>query len=386
MTDISELHAQALDATGRIVRGVAADRWHTATPCAGWDRRAPWSTSWLPATCGPPNWRPAARSGASAAGSTVTCSVMTLLRRTANGRPRQRCSAVPERSVRRARSHTGLCPVRSTPGTASSTSWSILTRNPNTDGRAALVTWGFLEALSDQSAEPVEVLLVAQRRPVDVCPGHAHQRCPLGVLASTGLPHRESRLGAVPTGQPHCAGAVHSGGARTSSGVRRDHVPCTGAAGGPRMLPAQDRGTRVTGSLRHPGSRTAAQVAAVGVTSRGLRCPARRPRPGPHEWSRTGQEPAGCFWRLPADRPVGEFTNQVGVPVVARVLRAHVDVDPPQRAGFTPPGEASVVENAAAAAFRLAAHSACHAARSASHSAPSRGTISLSSMAGSYQR
>ena len=40
MTDISELHAQALDATGRIVRGVAADRWHTATPCAGWDARA----------------------------------------------------------------------------------------------------------------------------------------------------------------------------------------------------------------------------------------------------------------------------------------------------------------------------------------------------------
>jgi len=40
MTDISELHAQALDATGRIVRGVAADRWHAATPCAGWDARA----------------------------------------------------------------------------------------------------------------------------------------------------------------------------------------------------------------------------------------------------------------------------------------------------------------------------------------------------------
>ena len=40
MTDIAELHAQALDATGRIVRGVAADRWHVATPCAGWDARA----------------------------------------------------------------------------------------------------------------------------------------------------------------------------------------------------------------------------------------------------------------------------------------------------------------------------------------------------------
>jgi len=37
MTDVAELHAQALDATGRIVRGVAEDRWHAATPCAGWD-------------------------------------------------------------------------------------------------------------------------------------------------------------------------------------------------------------------------------------------------------------------------------------------------------------------------------------------------------------
>ena len=40
MTDIAELHAQALDATGRIVRGVSADRWHAATPCVGWDARA----------------------------------------------------------------------------------------------------------------------------------------------------------------------------------------------------------------------------------------------------------------------------------------------------------------------------------------------------------
>ena len=39
MTDIAELHAQALDATGRIVDGVAADRWHAATPCPGWDAR-----------------------------------------------------------------------------------------------------------------------------------------------------------------------------------------------------------------------------------------------------------------------------------------------------------------------------------------------------------
>ena len=40
MTGIAELHAQALDATGRIVDGVAADRWHAVTPCADWDARA----------------------------------------------------------------------------------------------------------------------------------------------------------------------------------------------------------------------------------------------------------------------------------------------------------------------------------------------------------
>src|SRR6478672_11351261 len=40
MTGIAELHAQALDVTGRIVTGVPAGRWHAATPCAGWDARA----------------------------------------------------------------------------------------------------------------------------------------------------------------------------------------------------------------------------------------------------------------------------------------------------------------------------------------------------------
>jgi uncharacterized protein (TIGR03086 family) len=40
MTDIARLHARALDATGRIVAGVPADRWHAATPCADWDARA----------------------------------------------------------------------------------------------------------------------------------------------------------------------------------------------------------------------------------------------------------------------------------------------------------------------------------------------------------
>ena len=40
MTGIAELHAQALDATGRILRGVPADCWHAATVGAGWDARA----------------------------------------------------------------------------------------------------------------------------------------------------------------------------------------------------------------------------------------------------------------------------------------------------------------------------------------------------------
>jgi uncharacterized protein (TIGR03086 family) len=40
MPDIAELHAQALDATGRIVAGIPADRWQAGTPCTGWDVRA----------------------------------------------------------------------------------------------------------------------------------------------------------------------------------------------------------------------------------------------------------------------------------------------------------------------------------------------------------
>ena len=39
MTDIAKLHAQALDATGRVVAGIPADRWHADTPCQGWDVR-----------------------------------------------------------------------------------------------------------------------------------------------------------------------------------------------------------------------------------------------------------------------------------------------------------------------------------------------------------
>jgi len=37
MTGIAELHAQALDVTGRIVTGIPAGRWHAATPCEDWD-------------------------------------------------------------------------------------------------------------------------------------------------------------------------------------------------------------------------------------------------------------------------------------------------------------------------------------------------------------
>jgi uncharacterized protein (TIGR03086 family) len=40
MSDIRELHRQALDATGRLVAGIGPDQWRSATPCAGWDVRA----------------------------------------------------------------------------------------------------------------------------------------------------------------------------------------------------------------------------------------------------------------------------------------------------------------------------------------------------------
>jgi uncharacterized protein (TIGR03086 family) len=40
MTDIAELHAQALDATGRVVAGIPPGRWDAGTPCQGWDVRA----------------------------------------------------------------------------------------------------------------------------------------------------------------------------------------------------------------------------------------------------------------------------------------------------------------------------------------------------------
>jgi uncharacterized protein (TIGR03086 family) len=40
MADIAELHAQALDGTGRVVAGIPANRWQSATPCDGWDVHA----------------------------------------------------------------------------------------------------------------------------------------------------------------------------------------------------------------------------------------------------------------------------------------------------------------------------------------------------------
>src|SRR3954469_16473369 len=40
MSGIAELHAQALDVTGRIVAGIPPGRWHAGTPCKDWDARA----------------------------------------------------------------------------------------------------------------------------------------------------------------------------------------------------------------------------------------------------------------------------------------------------------------------------------------------------------
>jgi uncharacterized protein (TIGR03086 family) len=36
-TTVADWHALALDATGRLVAAIPADRWHDPTPCAGWD-------------------------------------------------------------------------------------------------------------------------------------------------------------------------------------------------------------------------------------------------------------------------------------------------------------------------------------------------------------
>jgi uncharacterized protein (TIGR03086 family) len=39
MNTIADWHAQALDATGRVVAAIPADRWRAATPCSDWDVR-----------------------------------------------------------------------------------------------------------------------------------------------------------------------------------------------------------------------------------------------------------------------------------------------------------------------------------------------------------
>jgi uncharacterized protein (TIGR03086 family) len=40
MSDIAELHAQALDQTGRVVAGIKPGQWQADTPCDGWDVHA----------------------------------------------------------------------------------------------------------------------------------------------------------------------------------------------------------------------------------------------------------------------------------------------------------------------------------------------------------
>jgi uncharacterized protein (TIGR03086 family) len=40
MSDIAELHARALDQTGRIVAGIKPGQWQADTPCDGWDVHA----------------------------------------------------------------------------------------------------------------------------------------------------------------------------------------------------------------------------------------------------------------------------------------------------------------------------------------------------------
>ena len=73
MTDIAELHAQALDATGAIVAGIPADRWHADTPCEGWDVRA-LVNHVVSGNLWAAELAPAGRSRTWATASTATCS------------------------------------------------------------------------------------------------------------------------------------------------------------------------------------------------------------------------------------------------------------------------------------------------------------------------
>ena len=39
MTTVADWHTRALDATGRVIETIPADRWRARTPCPGWDVR-----------------------------------------------------------------------------------------------------------------------------------------------------------------------------------------------------------------------------------------------------------------------------------------------------------------------------------------------------------
>ena len=51
MSDIAELHTQALDHTGRVVAGITPGRWEAATPCTARDAQR------FPAMPGQRGWR-----------------------------------------------------------------------------------------------------------------------------------------------------------------------------------------------------------------------------------------------------------------------------------------------------------------------------------------
>src|SRR5215467_5648602 len=105
MADIAELHAQALEHTGRIVAGIPADRWQSATPCDGWDVRA-----LLNHLVAGNLW-----AAELAAGAPIRLAPMQRPRT----RPR-RCSASPALWTRHARCLTARCRARSTRVTGSS--------------------------------------------------------------------------------------------------------------------------------------------------------------------------------------------------------------------------------------------------------------------------
>jgi uncharacterized protein (TIGR03086 family) len=37
MDDLNDVHRRALDATGKVISGIAAEQWHQPTPCEDWD-------------------------------------------------------------------------------------------------------------------------------------------------------------------------------------------------------------------------------------------------------------------------------------------------------------------------------------------------------------